>query len=189
MQLAIDRGDYCEGTLLFWTEHHSGQFSEGYARMCRIQQWFSPGPRFDWQSISDGAKDVYRAWCEREGVQCDYDKLSAQIDDDFDLDDECVAYFVERYNDDPEALCNYDRSDFVNCDMCYTRDLLRFYDDNEQSVRHWFDEMCGAYGCTSTLEALEGDTIDSPDDMKEAMVNHAMTYLARQILDSISPDR
>lgn len=189
MEMTIDRGDYCEGSLLFWTEHHSGQFSKGYARMCRIQRWFSSGLWFDWDHISDGAKDVYRAWCKRESVDCEYDQLRYRIEEHYDLNDPCVEYFVDRYNNDPEALRNYYHSDFVNCDMCYTRDLLRFYDDNWESVHHWFDEMCGSYGYTSTLEALEGETIDSPDDMKTAMVNHAMTYLARQILDAISSDR
>ena len=129
-------------------------------------------------------------WCEREKVDCDYDKLTYLLESaDFDLDDPCIEYLVDRYNDDPEALENYDRSDFINLDMCYTCDLLRFYDQNKTEIKAHFSEMCDAYGYTSTLEALQGDTIDDPDDMKATMVNHAMTYLARQILDAVNPDR
>ena len=186
--LMIDRFDYVAGAWLFWSEHHSGQGSEGYARLSRYQ--FNPGACFKgWQSLSDCAKDIYRAWCTREGVPCEYDQLGYLIADDFDVDDACVKYFVNRYDDDPEALQNYDRSDFVNSDMCYTRDLLAFYDQNEIEIKAWFEAMCDAYGHTSTLEALEGQTIDDPDDMKAAMVNRAMTYLARNILDTINPDR
>ena len=188
----LDRFDYCEGTYLFWSEHHTGQGSDGYARMSRIIGTFkfSPGALFGWDHFGDGAKDVYRMWCERECVDYDYDKLTYLLESaDFDLEDACVEYFVGRYNDDPEALENYGRSDFVNCDMCYTRDLLRFYDQNESEIKGHFNEMCEAYGYTSTLDALQGDTIDDPDDMKAAMVNHAMTYLARQMLDAVNSDR
>ena len=183
----IDRLDYVSGAWLFWSEHHSGQGSEGYARLSRYQ--FNPGACFTgWQSLSECARDVYRAWCARENVDCTYDQLAYLIADDFDADDACVEYFVDRYNDDPEALSNYGTSDFVNIDMCYTRDLLNFYDQNEAEIKQWFEAMCDAYGYTSTLEALQGDTIDDPDDMKSAMVNHAMTYLARQILSTIKGD-
>lgn len=186
----LDRFDYCEGTYLFWSEHHSGQFSDSYARMSRIIGTFkfNPGPLFGWDHLGDGAKDVYRMWCERESVACDYDKLTYLLESaDFDLDDACIEYFVGQYDDEPEALENYGRSDFVNLDMCYTRDLLRFYDQNEDEIKAYFNEMCDAYGYTSTLEALQGDTVEDPDDMKAAMVNHAMTYLARQMLDAINP--
>ena len=191
-QTMLDRFAYCEGTYLFWSQHHGGQCSDGYARMSRIIDTFkfNPSPLFDWDYLGDGAKDVYRMWCKRENVDCDYDKLTYLLESaDFDLDDPCIDYLVDRYNDDPEALENYDRSDFVNCDMCYTRDLLRFYDHNETEIKAHFEEMCDAYGYTSTLEALQGDTIEDPDDMKAAMVNHAMTYLARRMLDAVNPDR
>jgi len=193
LAISVDRFDYVSGSYLFWSEHHEGQSSEGYARLSRYVGLyrFNLGACFTgWESLSDCAKDVYRAWCNRESVDCDYDKLAYLLERaDFDCDDACVEYLIERYNDDPEALRNYDQSDFVNNDMCYTRDLLRFYDDNEAEIKRWFDEMCGAYGFTSTLEALAGDAIEDPDDMKTAMVNHAMTFLARLMLDIISPDR
>jgi hypothetical protein len=52
-------------------------------------------------------------------------------------------------------------------------------------VLSWVDEACGAFGCTSRLQLLEGDTIETPDDMKTALVNHAMTYLARTVLAAL----
>lgn len=185
LTLDCDRFDYVAGSWLFWSEHHSGQASDGYARLSRYQ--FNPGACFSgWESISDSAKEIYRAWCERESVDCDYDTLAYVAKEaGYDLDDDCVAWLVERYKEaDPaeSGLCNYDRSDFINCDLCYTRDLLRFYQDNEESVLHWVDEYCDACGLTSRLQAVEGATVETPDDFATALVNCGMTYLAGQLL-------
>ena len=192
LAIPIDRFDYVSGAWLFWSEHHAGQFSDGYARLSRYQ--FNPGACFTgWPSLSDAARDVYRAWCNKEGEPCAYDRLRYLLEDKgYDFDDPCVDYFLDTYGDDTledTGLVNYDHSDFVNCDMCYTRDLLNFYDQNTAEIRLWLDEMCTAYGYTSTLEALEGHTVEDPDDMKAAMVNCAMTFLGRQLLDTVSPDR
>ena len=40
----IDRFDYVSGSWLFWSENHTGQGSEGYARLSRYQ--FNPGACF-----------------------------------------------------------------------------------------------------------------------------------------------
>jgi hypothetical protein len=193
LAISVDRFDYVSGSWLFWSEHHSDQFSDGYAKLSRYQ--FDPGACFTgWSALTEAAQDVYRAWCRKEGEPCTYDHLRYILEtaDCFDFEDACVEYFLERYGDETledTGLVNYDHSDFVNNDMCYTRDLLRFYDRNEDEVKHWFSEMCEAYCYTSTLQALEGETIEDPDDMKAAMVNGAMTFLARQMLDTVSPDR
>ena len=194
LAIAVDRFAYCEGTYEFWAEHHGGQNSKGYSILSKILSRFSPGPLHKgWESMGEDARDVYRAWCRKEGETCTYDHLRYLLEDKgFDFDDPCVSYLLDRYGDETledTGLVNYDHSDFVNNDMCYTRDLLRFYDDNELELCHWFSEMCNAYGYTSTLEALEGQTIEDPNDMKVAMVNGAITFLARQMLDTVSPDR
>jgi hypothetical protein len=183
--LDCDRFDYVAGAWLFWSEHHSGQFSDGYARLSRYQ--FNPGASGGgWNSLSESAREVYRAWCERESVDCDYDSLRYVAEEaGYDLDDGCVAWLVDHYKQaDPSesGLCNYDRSDFVNCDMPYTRDLLRFYSNNEESVLHWVDQYCDACGFTSRLQAVEGATIEDPDDFATALVNCGMTYLAGELL-------
>jgi hypothetical protein len=156
-------------------------FSEGYAKLCKALSIFKPSPSFDWQSLSDNAKDIYRDLCKRELVECDYDSLSYILEDNYDLEDDCVSWFVEHYNDNPEDLCNYQTSDFINIDMCYTKDLLNFYRDNETSVLDWLDQACDAYGYTSRLQLVEGQTIEEPDDMAVAFVNAAMTYLGCEL--------
>ena len=197
MQLATatldcERFDYVAGSWLFWSEHHAGAASPGYARLSRyLQEYrFDPGACFSgWESLSDSAREIYRGWCERESVDCDYDSLRYVLEqEDWDCEDDCVSELLERYEHaDPSesGLCNYEQSDWVNLDQCYTRDLIRFYDRNEDSVLHWADEACGAFGCTSRLQLLEGDTVETPDDMKTALVNHAMTYLARSVLAAL----
>jgi len=107
--------------------------------------------------------------------------LSTILEDNYDLEDDCVAWFVEHYNDNPEDLCNYQTSDFVNLDMCYTKDLINFYNSNEESVLSWCDQLCDAYGYTSRLQLLEGQTVEDPDDFATGLVNAAMTYLGCEL--------
>lgn len=148
---------------------------------------FDPGALFTgWKSLSDNAKDIYRNLCERESEQCEYDTLKYIIDEAFDwINDSCVEWFIERYNDNPEDLCNYDHSDFVNIDMCYTKDLLNFYEYNEDCVLHWVDEACGAYGYTLRLQLVEGQTIEDPDDFATALVNAGMSYLGMTLWNAV----
>lgn len=193
LALSVDRYDYVEGSYAFWAEHHQGQFSDGYARLSRLSQWFTPGPLWKgWESLSEEAQDVYRAWCRREGVACVPDLVQSAITEHYDDEDPCVEYFISRYGDeekDETALVNYDRSDFVNIDMPYTADLLRFYNNNEDSILYWADQACDAYGCNSRLQLVEGGTVETPDDFATALVNAAMTYLGRELLTCVLPDR
>ena len=39
-----DRFSIVEGHYLYCILHHEGQFSDLYARMCRISEYFTPGP-------------------------------------------------------------------------------------------------------------------------------------------------
>jgi hypothetical protein len=190
LAIPVDRFDYVAGSWLFWSENHSGQGSEGYARLSRYQ--FNPGACFTgWQSLSETARDVYRAWCERESVDCEYDTIKYVLGQhgwDVENPNGCLEYFLESYGDDninESGLCNYDRSDFVNCDMPYTRDLINFYNDNSSDILDLVDEYCEAIGVTSRLEALEGQTIEDPDDLAAALVNCGMTYLAGQLASAV----
>lgn len=96
---------------------------------------------------------------------------------------------IDRFDDDPDALRDFDQSDWVNMCECYTRDLLKRWEQQEDDIKALFDAYCEAIGATSTLEALEGQTIDDPDDLAAAMVNAAMTWGARMLLDDLWPDR
>lgn len=187
----INRFSYCAGSLLFWSEHHSGQNSRGYAILSRIAAQYSPGMSYTgWESLDDDARDVYRAWCRKEGEPCQYDQLQYLLEqsDCFDLEDPCVEYFMDRYGEDTledTGLVNYETSDFVNLDMPYTRDLLRFYSDHSDAILYWVDQYCDAAGLNSRLQALEGQTIEDPDDMAAALVSLAMTYLGGSILQTL----
>jgi hypothetical protein len=98
---------------------------------------------------------------------------------------EAIDDIIDRFDDCPEALQDFDRSDWVNMAECYNRDLLNRWDQQEDDIKALFNDYCEAVGYTSTLEALEGETIEDPDDMAMAMVNHAMTWGARMLLDEI----
>ena len=186
----FDRFDIKEAHFLFWSEHHSGQFSDGYLRMCKALNNFKPSPGLCWETLTYNGKEIYRDLCKREWKECEYDSLTyliEQQDWDSDRNNDCVEYFIDRYNNNPQDLCNYDRSDFVNNDMCYTKDLLDFYDNNEESVLYWLDDFCDVTGY-SRMQVVEGDTIEDPDDLKTAFVNKSMTWLGVTLL-SIYEDR
>ena len=182
----IDRFDYVSGAWLFWSENHAGQSSEGYQRLSSYR--FNPGPQWaGWNSLSELARNVYRAWCKRESVACVYDSARHLIESaaTFELDDPCVEYFLDDCGSDylnNTSLINLDRSDFVNAYMPYTRDLLNFYDWNEDAILYWLDQACHGYGYTSRLQLVEAETIETPDQLKTAYVNAAMTYLGRELL-------
>ena len=182
----IERFSYCAGTYLFWSENECGQFSRGYEILSRITRTFRPSAlNVGWNSLDEIAKDVYRAWCNKESIPCEYDTVAYILADHFDSDDSCVDYFLDRYSNETiedNSLCNYNQSDFVNLDMCYTRDLIEFYNRNETEVLAWVDLACEAYGYTSRLHLLEGETIETPDDFAAGLVNAGMTYLGREML-------
>jgi hypothetical protein len=185
----VDRLSYCSGTYLFWAENHSGQSSRGYEILSRISGRYQPSPiSKGWESLDDIAKDIYRAWCRKESTKCEYDTVRYALSDNFDSDDACVAYFLGQYGSETvedSSLCNYNQSDFVNIDMCYTRDLVEFYNRNEDEVLAWVDLACDGYGYTSRLHLLEGETIETPDDFAAGLVNAGMTYLGRELLRNI----
>lgn len=182
----IERFSYCAGTYLFWSENECGQFSRGYEILSRITRTFRPSAiNVGWSSLDEIAKDVYRAWCRKESIPCEYDTLAYILADSFDSDDSCVDYFLDRYSNETledNSLCNYNQSDFINLDMPYTRDLIEFYNRNETELLAWVDSACEAYGYTSRLHLLEGETIETPDDFAAALVNAGMTYLGREML-------
>ena len=180
----FDRFDIVSAHHLFWSEYHSGMGSEGYAKLSKISRMrFDPGALFTgWKSLSDNAKDIYRNLCKRESEQCEYDSLKYLLEEnDWDVDDDCVQWFLDNYNDNRQDLCNYETSDFVNLDMCYTKNLINFYNLNEQSVLSWCDQLCDAYGYNSRLQLLEGQTVEDPDDFATGLVNSAMTYLGCEL--------
>lgn len=56
----FDRYDILSAHYCFACDWHQGQFSDLYARLCRIQQVFSPGLLWrGYQSLSDNGKAIY----------------------------------------------------------------------------------------------------------------------------------
>jgi len=106
-----------------------------------------------------------------------------------DTQNEAMEDILERFSDCPEGLKDFDRSDWVNSCECYTYKLVERYEKQYKDIKALFDAYCDAIGATSTLEALEGYTIEDPDDMAAAMVNCAMTYGAQMLCFDLWPDR
>ena len=103
----------------------------------------------------------------------------------------CIDDIIERFDDCPEGLQDFDHSDWVNLCECYTYQLLDRWNKQEKDIMAFFNDYCEAIGATSTIHALEGeaDGFEDGDDMNAAIVNHAMTWAARQLADEIYPDR
>ena len=104
-------------------------------------------------------------------------------------ENEAVADLIRIYDDEPDGLQNYERSDWVNLDECYTFDLLKRWENQRADIWALFESYVEAIGATSTLEALEGETIEDPEDMAAAIVNRAMSWAALELLREINPDR
>jgi hypothetical protein len=102
---------------------------------------------------------------------------------------DAIDDIIDRFDDCPEALQDFDRSDWVNMAECYIKDLLNRWDRQEDSIRALFEDYCDAIGATSTLEVMEGQNIEDPDDFTTAYVNLAMTWGAQQLCREIYPDR
>ena len=55
----FDRFDVLSAHYLYWSENHTGQFSDGYERLCRCLKHFKPSVMFDYDSLSDNGKQIY----------------------------------------------------------------------------------------------------------------------------------
>lgn len=106
----------------------------------------------------------------------------------FRLNNDCINDLLERFDDCPEDLIDFQQSDWVNLCECYTYDLLNRWNQQERSITALWNDYCEAIGASSTIHALEGecDSFEDGDDMNAAIVNHAMTWGARDILRDIA---
>jgi len=57
----FDRFDICEAWYLWLSHNHEGQWSAEYARLCRLLEYFTPGPLLTLDSLSDNARAIYDA--------------------------------------------------------------------------------------------------------------------------------
>jgi hypothetical protein len=51
--------DIVEAYYLAYTHCHNGQWSNEYARLCRIQKYFKPSYGLSFNSLSENAREIY----------------------------------------------------------------------------------------------------------------------------------
>lgn len=105
-----------------------------------------------------------------------------------DSQNEAMADLIDYFADYPDGLKNFYQSDWVNLCECYTCKLVERYESQSKDIKTLFDQYCETIGASSALEALEGQTIEDPDDMAAAMVNIAMTYGAQLLAADLWPN-
>jgi hypothetical protein len=100
----------------------------------------------------------------------------------------CIEDIIERFDDCPEALIDFERSDWVNRAECYTFDLLQRWNQQESDIKALWDGYVDAIGATSTMQALEGvsDSFEDGDDMNAAIVNLAMSWACLELLQDVA---
>ena len=108
--------------------------------------------------------------------------------DEYRLNNDCMDDIIERFDDCPEALIDFERSDWVNMAECYTYQLLERWNKHEPDIKALWDGYVDAIGATSTMEALEGvyRGFDDGDDMTAAITNLAMTWGALELLHDVA---
>lgn len=61
-----DRFDIVEAHYIFCRDWHDGQWSDLYARMCRIQKYFEPRLSLEYETLTENGKVIYGAlWSAR----------------------------------------------------------------------------------------------------------------------------
>ena len=56
----FDRFDIVSAHYAYAVDYHGGQWSELYARQCRISRYFRPGAMFNgYESLSENGKEIY----------------------------------------------------------------------------------------------------------------------------------
>ena len=93
----------------------------------------------------------------------------------------CFRTVVERFEDCPEGLADFNQSDWMNLCEPYNYQLLERWETKRDDILEMFEEFKFAFGYSSTLEALEDSLIEEPADMAIQMVNLAMTYAAQTL--------
>ena len=62
----FDRYDIVEAHYAFCCDFHNGQWSELYARQCRIAKCFTPGPMWrGFESLTPNGKEIYESLIEK----------------------------------------------------------------------------------------------------------------------------
>ena len=97
----------------------------------------------------------------------------------------CFFDVIERFEDCPEGLVDFQQSDWMNLCEPYNYQLLDRWETKRDDILEMFEEFKFAHGYSSTLEALEDSLIEEPADMAIQMVNLAMTYAAQTLHEAL----
>ena len=97
----------------------------------------------------------------------------------------CFFDVIERFEDCPEGLVDFNQSDWMNLCEPYNYQLLDRWETQRDDILEMFEEFKIAFGYGSTLEALENHLIEEPADMAIHMVNCAMTYAAQVLHEAL----
>ena len=97
----------------------------------------------------------------------------------------CFRDVVDRFEDCPEGLADFYQSDWLNMCEPYNYQLLDRWQQNRDDIVEMFEEFKDAFGYASTLEALQNELIEDPEDLAVQMVNCAMTYAAQTLADVV----
>ena len=100
----------------------------------------------------------------------------------------CFFDVIERFEDCPEGLADFQQSDWLNLCECYNYQLLERWETKRDDIVEMFEEFKQAFGYASTLDALENSIVEDPEDMATAMVNCAMTYAAQTLYDVLEEE-
>jgi hypothetical protein len=61
----FDRFDIAEAYYLAFNHCHSGQWSNEYARLCKMQQYFKPSILLSYESLTENGKVIYDNVCSK----------------------------------------------------------------------------------------------------------------------------
>jgi len=61
----FDRFDICEAYFLALSHCHAGQWSQEYARLCKLMSYFKPAPNLSVDTLTDNAREIYNSACTR----------------------------------------------------------------------------------------------------------------------------
>jgi hypothetical protein len=83
-----DHFDILEAHFAFYSDYHSGQWSQFYRRLCHILNVikFKPGPSFNgYRSLSENGKAIYDQLCEKHG-ETNYERIDLE---ELELEESC----------------------------------------------------------------------------------------------------
>lgn len=73
-----------------------------------------------------------------------------------DSQNSCIDDILDRFDDCPESLRDFDRSDWVNLAECYTYNLLDRWDKQREDIKALFHDYCSSIVSPSNAGSVRG---------------------------------